>query len=190
VSAVDGALRGFTSFMDSGPPPPWILLPLCLVTMPLLTLVHELGHAGAALALRPGRRVWVIVGHRPHLARPHPTDWVVLGPLAIAFSLLPALGRNECVYDEPAASRTERALIAFAGPVATLCACLIAWNGLIRVGPGLLHDLLWVVTWFELIAVVVNLWPFTFKDGTRSDGANIVAALHYQGPGRVASRAP
>jgi hypothetical protein len=169
--------------MGSGPPPPWIFLPLLFVTWQLLVFVHELGHAAAALALRPGRRVWVVVGRHPHRGpHPYPTRWVVLGRLAIAFNPMPALRRiaGICVY-EPPVMRTERALIAFAGPAADLAAGLVTWNGLMRVDPGLLHDVLWVTTFSFLIKAVVNLLPFSSTDsgGIRSpsDGAVIIGAL-------------
>jgi hypothetical protein len=77
--------------------------------------------------------------------------------------------------------RTERALIAFAGPAADLAAGLVTWNGLMRVDPGLLHDVLWVTTFSFLIKAVVNLLPFSSTDsgGIRSpsDGAVIIGAL-------------
>jgi hypothetical protein len=175
VSAIDLALHEFTNFMDGGPPPPWVVLPLFVLTKPLLALVHELGHAGAALALSSGR-VAIAIGRRPPLIARD------LGRLTIAFHPLAPVFRNhaECTHPAPR-SRAEDALIALAGPAASLLTCVVARSALVHVSHGLLHDTLWMITFLSLVATVGNLVPFTFTDSQgrrrRSDGATIVAAL-------------
>jgi hypothetical protein len=175
VSSIDQALHEFTNFMDGGPPPPWIVLPLFVLSQPLLALVHELGHAGAALALSSGRVAIAIGRYPPLVARD-------LGRMTIAFHPVAPILRNHAECTPPAPkSRTEDALVALAGPAASLVTCIVARSALVHVSPGLLHDALWMVTFLSLVATVGNLVPFTFTDSQgrrrRSDGATILAAL-------------
>ena len=172
MSAVDTILRGFANFMDSMPPVV-NFLPLAFLVVPPLALIHELGHAAAALVLRPGERVGVVVGRPPHLVR-----FVLGGRLFIAYRPLLPLWRIDgvCIY-ENMASPTVHAVIASAGPAATLATCLIAWNALALVGPGMLHDILWTIVLFELFSFVGNMLPLTSQDGKRSDGATILAGF-------------
>jgi hypothetical protein len=167
-------LSGLTNFIDAVPPP-WVLLPLALLTQPILALVHELGHGAAALALLPGR-VTVAIGRTPPLVTCNAQR------MTIAFHPVAPFWRNSatCAWDGTA-SPTQAALIASAGPAASLLTCIVAWSALLLVGPSLLRDLLWVMAFVSLGSALGNLVPFTFKDsrGTprRSDGAIIVAAL-------------
>jgi hypothetical protein len=169
VSAVGHVLRELTTFVDSGPPP-WFLLLLIFVTYPVVSLVHELGHAGAALALLPGRVAITVGGHQPLVA-------CDLGRMALAIHpvALPWRFHATCAYEAPA-SRVESALIALAGPAASLLTAIGLSNALARAGAGLLHDVLWTLTFCSLGAAIVNLVPFTFTNRP-SDGALIVAAL-------------
>jgi hypothetical protein len=174
VSPLDRIAEGFMTLMDAAPPP-WAWLVLFFLTEPLHALIHELGHGAAALALRPGR-VAVAIGRRPPLV-----VWR-LGRMTISFHLLMPLWRNhaDCTH-EAEGSRGEAALIALAGPAASLLTCIVAWSALVRVGSGLLHDLLFAMTFISFISAVGNLVPLTVTDyrGTRrrTDGAVIVAAL-------------
>jgi hypothetical protein len=177
VSAFDNALRGFMTFMDSGPAPP-ILLGLILLTHPLLSLVHELGHAGAALALLPGRVAVTIGGQPPVVVRDLGRMTIALHPV-----MLPWRFHAACTY-EAQGSRAETAVIALTGPAASLLTCIVMWSALVRVGPGLVHDVLFVMTLVSLVEAVGNLVPMTLTDSRgirrRTDGATILAALRYR----------
>jgi hypothetical protein len=174
VSVIQQAAHAFITFMDGGPPPAWILVSFYLLTMPFLLLLHELGHAAAALALRPGG-VAVGIGREPHLFH------IVLGRLMVAFHPWVGFWRAHgvCMYQRPE-SRTEDAIIAAAGPAASLLACIVTRTMLVNVSPGLLHDALAVMTLYLLSTGVVSLVPRSFdRHGTRmrSDGGLIVDAL-------------
>jgi len=65
VPALADFLRHVATFLEAGPGP-FITLAMLFVVLPPLVLAHELGHAGAALALRPGQ-VTVSVGSRKRL---------------------------------------------------------------------------------------------------------------------------
>jgi hypothetical protein len=165
--------HAFITFTDGGPPSIWILVAMYLLTMPCLALVHELGHAAAALALRPGAVV-VAIGRPPHLLH------LILGRMTILFD--PWIGlwgaQAECAHQR-AETRKQDALIAAAGPAASLLACIVTRSMLVRLEPGLLHDALAVITVY-LLSGVFNLIPISFtRHGTRvrSDGRIIVDAL-------------
>lgn len=175
MPALASVLSGLTNFIDAVPQP-WVLLPLVLVIQPPLALVHELGHGAAALALLPGR-VAVAIGRRPPLVvRRVRRMTIALHPVA------PFWRNNATCAWEGRPSTTEAALIASAGPGASLLTSIIAWSAVLLVGgPGLPRDVLWVAAFVSLGSAIGNLVPFTFSDARgaprRSDGAIIVAAF-------------
>jgi hypothetical protein len=172
VSAIEGALHGF---LDSSPPT-LVMLTMVLLALPPNALVHELGHAGAALALRPGRVAVSVGSEQPLVVWDLGRMTIAVNPLVLPWRLGAA-----CAYEAPE-TRAQAALIAFAGPAASMATCLLAWSALAFLGPGLLHAFLWGLTFVSLITTVVSLAPFSFNDaqGNRrgSDGAIILAALH------------
>jgi hypothetical protein len=174
VSTIADFLRLLAIFLESGPTF-LVTLAMLFLAMPPLVLVHELGHAGAALALRPGP-VSVSVGAE------RPLVLCGIGRMTIAINplMFPWRPRAVCGYKTPQ-SPGQAALIAFAGPAASIVACILGWDALTLVEPGLLHDFIWVWTFVSVMIAVLNLLPFTFKDshGNRrgSDGAMILAAL-------------
>jgi hypothetical protein len=174
VPAIADAFRGLASFIDSAPPP-LLMLAMVVLTLPLHALIHELGHAGAALALRPGRVAVSVGAERPLVA-------CAMGRMTIAFNplVLPWRVSAACAYKTPS-SQNEAALIAIAGPAASIATCILAWETVGRVDPGLLHAALWAWTLVSFVAAIANLVPYTFTDSRghrgRSDGATILAAL-------------
>jgi hypothetical protein len=100
------------------------LLQLLLVT-PLAVLCHELAHAGMALALTRGK-VLVVVGYGPGLS-------LSLGRLSLRLSPLAASG---CCVHLGTRARSDRGLIAAAGPVASLLLAVLGW----RVGQAIAGD--------------------------------------------------
>jgi hypothetical protein len=150
------------------------MVSLYVLTMPLLVFVHELGHAAAALALLQGR-VAVGVGRPPHVVH------LAFGRLTVAFHPWIGLWRAHglCAHRRPD-SWTGEVLIAAAGPAASLLGCIVTRCVLVRVGPGLLHDALAVMTLYFLTAGVASLVPrsfHTYGSPMRSDGGLIVDAL-------------
>jgi hypothetical protein len=97
------------------------LLQLLLAT-PLAVLLHELAHAGMALSLTRGR-VLVVVGYGPGMK-------LSLGRLALHVSPLAASG---CCVHRATRDSADRAIIAAAGPVASLLLAALGW----RVGEAL-----------------------------------------------------
>lgn len=172
---IDQLLRDFVEFMDDLPPFP-VLLAILVCVGPFLTLAHELGHALAALLLLPGRVV-VLVGHREPLAA------FELGRLTVGFHPLTVPGRFDgmCAYDPSGERRSDTALIALAGPAASLVTGLFAWSLLGAVPGGLVHDVVAVVVATEIFSVIVCLTPLTLTDSKgitlRTDGASALAAL-------------
>ncbi len=88
-----------------------------LVATPLVVLLHELAHAGMALALTRGK-VLVVVGYGPGMK-------LQLGRLAVHLSPLAASG---CCVHRTTRESTDRAIIAAAGPVASLMLAVLGWR--------------------------------------------------------------
>lgn len=172
MSEVWDILRG----IPEGVPPPWVLVPMLLLATAPLTVLHELGHAAAALALTPGR-VGVAMGRQPSLAA------CSVGRMTVACHpvMLPWRLHAGCVHDP--ASPAREAAIALAGPASSLLSCIVAASALVRVESGLVYDALFVMTYVALFTAVGNLVPLTFTDSrgarTRTDGAIVVDALRY-----------
>jgi hypothetical protein len=96
-----------------------------VIATPLAVLLHELAHAGMALALTRGR-VLVVVGYGRGVS-------LTLGRLSLRLSPLAASGC--CVHRGTHAS-ADRAVIAAAGPVSSLLVAVLGW----RLGEALEAD--------------------------------------------------
>jgi hypothetical protein len=99
----------------------WFLLTAVLefVVQPVSTLIHELGHAAAVVALT-GRPANVMVGRGPWLT-------LTAGQITVRFSPLPTRGvriAGVCRHDPQGASWATLGWIALAGPLATLAELL------------------------------------------------------------------
>ena len=92
------------------------LLQLVIAT-PIVVLLHELAHAGMALALTRGK-VLVVVGYGPGMK-------LRLGRLAVHLSPLAASG---CCVHRATRESSDRAIIAAAGPVASLMLAVLGWR--------------------------------------------------------------
>ena len=88
-----------------------------LIATPIAVLLHELGHAGMALALTRGR-VLVVVGYGPGMK-------LQLGRLALHVSPLAASG---CCVHRATRDSTDRAIIASAGPIVSLMLAVLGWR--------------------------------------------------------------
>jgi hypothetical protein len=88
-----------------------------LIATPLAVLLHELAHAGMALALTRGK-VLVIVGYGPGMK-------LHLGRLALHVSPLAASG---CCVHRATRDSADRGIIAAAGPVASLLVAVLGWR--------------------------------------------------------------
>lgn len=159
-----------------------VTLVSCYITMPLLVLIHELGHARAAV--RAGRRPVVIVGKQPALIahrfrsfelqfhprlaldhfypRTHPRD-------------VPKTYLGECVFDPRGLTVAQLRSIFFAGPHASILTgfCLSAVAFLIA-------DLASAVFWIAAVGAglawvdgIGNLIPTRSENRLFSDGAQI-----------------
>jgi membrane-associated protease RseP (regulator of RpoE activity) len=142
----------------------WVLVGLALafVVRPVSTLLHELGHAAAAVWLG-GRAAHVIVGRGP---------WtnLVVGRVRVSFSLLPTRGvrmSGLCRYDASGLPWRSLAWIALAGPAATLSVLVLlialvpaAWSA-----GSFARVLIVLSAAAETVSLVVNLRMVTLQPG-------------------------
>jgi hypothetical protein len=149
------------------------LLQLLLAT-PLAVLLHELAHAGMALALTRGR-VLVVVGYGRGVS-------LTLGRLSLRLSPLAASG---CCVHRGTRERADRAVIAAAGPVASLLFAVVGW----RLGEafatshpflaGLAAALGLASALITLLTALPVRYPaaLAVSDERESDGLTVVRAL-------------
>lgn len=170
----DDLLQRFMDFMDGGPSLPALVLLTLLVT-PVLALLHELGHALAALVLLPGR-VHITIGSRKPLVT------IRLGRLSLDLHPLVVPWRFDalCAY-EIEQTRGDAALVALAGPAASLATGVIAWRLTAFTSPGHLDDVLAFMALGAVVSMVVCLVPVTLTDSNgvvpKTDGRVVVDAL-------------
>lgn len=88
-----------------------------LIAVPVAVLLHELAHAGMALALTRGK-VLVVVGYGPGMT-------LHLGRLALHVSPLAASG---CCVHRATRDSSDRGIIAAAGPVSSLLLAVVGWR--------------------------------------------------------------
>src|SRR3954451_9036795 len=88
-----------------------------LIATPFAVLLHELAHAGMALALTRGK-VLVVVGFGPAMK-------LHLGRLALHVSPLATSG---CTVHRATRASGDRAIIAAAGPIASLLLAALGWR--------------------------------------------------------------
>lgn len=162
---MDGVLRSFQAFMDGGGNTR--LLGWCLtllVSAPLLTLVHELGHASIGLARMRGL-VRVHVGREPGIVRGR------LGRLILTFDPRPGSTREGFAQIVSHLSRGEQVAFVLAGPAAEalVAAALI----------GSERPRLQVVGAFGAVAALYNLVPHV-RRGHASDGEVLRRTLRLQ----------
>lgn len=153
---------------------------LTFVVQPLATLGHELGHA-LAVAVVAQRPSLVVVGRGPFLRiRADPT-LVLLSPMptrGVPFSGI-------CRYDPSGLSWRAIAMIALAGPLATLCelGALAAVASTLWSTEPVMRLLILLTAACLITSLTVNLWPSraTIAPGQQSsirrDG--VVARLAY-----------
>ena len=156
------------------------------VLQPISTLVHELGHAAAAVRRGPGTAT-IMVGRGPWIN-------ITLGRVKVHFSPLPTRGvliRGVCHFDNPTLSWRARAAIALAGPAATLAELLASAALAILLWPTagtMLRTLLVSVLVALSSSLVVNLAPRRARGepgGRRAsnDGTQALFALRMQRAG-------
>lgn len=145
-------------------------LGLLFVVGPVVTLIHELGHALAAIAL--GRRVEMLaVGHRDDLR-------VRIGGTVLRFGRTLGGEWSGFVTLDPESEPDEVMAIAFLGPVANLVtAPLFAAAAQSGATTGPMETLLWLVAAISVLTAVTNLVPRgPSADGQVSDGRLIQIA--------------
>ena len=172
-----------------------MLLALEFVVQPLSTLLHELGHAGAAL--RQGAPAAnIMVGRGPWMR-------FRLGRVGVNFSPLPTRGvmiRGVCRYDGTGLSWRARAHVSLAGPAATFvelvgvaALALLVWPG----SSPLLRNLIGYTLIGLAASLIVNLVPTNRGSGPGAttlpnDGSQALRALrlHRDGTAPAETIAP
>ena len=164
-----------TRFMASSPGLPISLLYIIVAAIPV-TLLHELGHAVAARRLLGGD-VQVSVGSAGKIAE------MRLGDIAVSVNALghPARVAGLAEFDGSRATARDVALIALAGPAASLVGTAITGWLFASTSAGVVDDLLWAATGAGVFGVL-NLVPITFQErrngpAMRSDGRLALDAL-------------
>jgi hypothetical protein len=160
---------------------------------PVLTLIHELGHAIPALALTD-HDVSVSLGRVPreNLETARPT--LRVGRLLLFFS--PSLTRpmwgftGSCEFhdDDQSLSRLRKALILLGGPIASLATLMALAIGLVLLpGIHLLKLFAYAACGAALVGVVITLVPVTYPrwmfdyGGLPSDGLQVMRLLASRG---------
>ena len=174
-------------FLYAMPPLP-LMLVLGAIVGPPLVLIHELGHALAALWRTDGP-VFVRLGARER-------RWALragrfsmeAGPSELA------LAGGFCAYDARNIGRLSLAFVAISGPLASLAGAAMTallWS---KTG-GLLRDAFSAATVGGAIAGIVNALPLTFRGNSqgvehvvRLDGLHALDAL--RGPPRYPGVSP
>lgn len=145
-----------------------------LIAVPLAVLTHELAHAGMALALTRGK-VLVVVGYGPGMK-------LHLGRLALHMSPLAASG---CTVHRATRESGDRAIIAAAGPVASLLLAVLGW----RISEALAGSHLFLAGLFAALGAagafitLITALPVRYPhavaigDDRESDGMTVLTAL-------------
>lgn len=145
-----------------------------LIATPIAVLLHELAHAGMALALTRGK-VLVVVGFGPAMK-------LHLGRLALRVSPLAASG---CTVHRATHGSSDRAIIAAAGPIASLMLAVIGWRASEAISgshlflAGLLAALGAASLFITALTAVPVRYPaaVAIGDDRDSDGLTVVRAL-------------
>jgi hypothetical protein len=149
-----------------------------LIAAPVAVLLHELAHAGMALALTRGK-VLVVVGYGPGMK-------LHLGRLALHVSPLAASG---CTVHRATRDSSDRAIIAAAGPIASLMLAMTGW----RVSEAVSGSHLFLAGLFaalgaaSLLITLLTAAPLRYPgavaigDDRDSDGLTVLRALKRTG---------
>lgn len=151
----------FARFVRASPSLPATLVCLAVAGVPV-TMLHELGHGIIARRLLGGE-VRITIGTAGKIAD------VRLGQINMAVNALSHPGRRagHASFAAPRASARDIAMIALAGPAASLLGCaLTGWALSASQSTGIAHDLLWGATAAGAFCVL-NIIPFEFQEHRR-----------------------
>ena len=143
-----------------------------LIATPIAVLLHELAHAGMALSLTRGR-VLVVVGYGPGMK-------LSVGRLALHVSPLAASG---CCVHRATRDSTDRAIIAAAGPVASLLVAVLGWRTGQALGDGFAAGMCVALGAASAAIALLTALPLRYPaaiaigDDRDSDGMTVVRAL-------------
>jgi hypothetical protein len=170
---MDAALQSFADWLNGSSLASFMLLGLFVAaTVPLVVLVHELGHAAVGLARTEGL-VAVRVGRAPARWRAR------IGRLQLELNPLPARNAPEGLAWTYARRDTATIVLsALAGPLAEA----LAGAAILFAGVHLQLVIVEIAGGFWIVNAVRNLVPRTVR-GFANDGANLRAALRSAGSG-------
>ena len=90
---------------------------------------------------------------------------LILPVLAVIFGGIALPGGAVMIRNDLIRKPWQQSLVALAGPLTTLVCMLVVYAGAQYVGEGLLGDALILLTFFELMAFVLNMLPVPGLDG-------------------------
>ena len=155
-------VQHIVAFMDGLPPLPLLMLYSALVS-PVLVVVHELGHALAALWRTDGR-VFVRLGAKRRRWRVQSGRFAMeAGPSELA------LAGGFCAYNAAGISPVSSAIISIAGPVASLAGAALT-AVLWQATGGVLRDVLATATLGGCFVGIINALPLTFTSSRSRPG--------------------
>ena len=167
--------ESFTRFMDASPGLLGFPFGFIIAGIPVV-LLHELGHALAAIRLLGGD-VEVSVGSVGKIADTR------LGGIAVSLNAVsnPIGTSGSAEFDASRATARDVLLIALAGPAASFVGTVLTASLFVGASAGVLRDFLWAATFVGALGVL-NLIPFTLKErrngpSMRSDGRLALDAL-------------
>lgn len=172
----------------------WVAFLLVLFFIyPLVVLLHELGHAIAALALASGP-VTIKMGD---WRREHPLFVRRVGRLTLQWYRLPGWSGRCSADDIGDASVVGRIVFYLGGPLVSLLTAIAAYLVMFNLESG---GFLWAVFQtignFALATLLLTIVPMRYPAwwgpyaGSRSDGANIMAQIRRMRQPAVSSENP
>lgn len=127
--------------------------------------LHEYAHAATASAFGDTTIAdsgYLTLNPRHYFTGAHS---LILPVLAVIFGGIALPGGAVMIRNDLIHKPWQQSLVALAGPATTLACTLLAYAGAQYAGEGLLADALILLTFFELMAFVLNMLPVPGLDG-------------------------
>ncbi len=127
--------------------------------------LHEYAHAATASAFGDTTIAdsgYLTLNPRHYFTGAHS---LILPVLAVVFGGIALPGGAVMIRNDLIRTRWQQSVVALSGPFATLACTILVYAAARYVGEGLLADALILLTFFELMAFVLNILPVPGLDG-------------------------